>query len=265
MAHIPKESGDGTAPVTIYGPGNHDMRSPSPLCLLRTKRDLADLEAKPIPGVFLSPEEKDVTKIHVLMVGPAGTPYEGGFFHLFIECGGDYPMQAPSVRLLTTDAGRVQFHPHIYSNGRILLGSSWTPVQSIGSLLASILSLLRADAYSVGNLSSEAYQEAIDRYNSYVQHETLRVAVCDTVEACLQDNSAYPRGLAELIILQKFVGSYSRYKEIIEANLHLSGTEMKSFTGLVKGTFEYGTLLARLEDLLQRLKSKYGTNSTGSV
>ncbi|KAL1472019.1 hypothetical protein MTO96_039599 [Rhipicephalus appendiculatus] len=265
MAHAQKAAGDGASPGTLFEPSNDDAENPSLLCLLRTKRDLADLEVKPIPGVFVSQDEDHVTRIHALMVGPSGTPYEGGFFHFLIDCGANYPMQPPSVRLMTTDAGRVQFSPHVYSNGRIHLGASWTPVQSIGSLLASMSSLLRADVYSAGHLSAEAYQEAISRHNYFLQHETLRVAVCDAVEACLRGNSEYPRGLAELVVLQKFVSYYNRYKEIIEASLHLSGKEMRSFAGSVKGTFDYHSLLARLEDLLERLKSTYGSNSSANV
>ncbi|KAH7950721.1 ubiquitin-conjugating enzyme E2 Z [Rhipicephalus sanguineus] len=265
MAHAQKAAGDGIPSGTPLCPSNDEAESPSLLCLLRTKRDLADLEVKPIPGVFVSPDEDHATKIHALMVGPSGTPYEGGFFHFLIDCGADYPMQPPSVRLMTTDAGRVQFSPHIYSNGIIHLGASWTPVQSIGSLLASMSSLLRADAYSAGHLSDETYREAMSRHNALLQHETLRVAVCDMVEACLQGNSAYPRGLAELVVLQKFVGYYNRYKEIIEANLHLSGKEMRSFAGSLKGTFDYSALMARLEDLRERLQRKYGTNSSSNV
>ncbi|KAH6930544.1 hypothetical protein HPB50_014671 [Hyalomma asiaticum] len=265
MAHAHKASGDSNPSVPFVGPWNEDVRSPSLLCLLRTKRDLADLEAKPIPGVSVSPVDDDVTKIHVLMIGPADTPYEGGFFHFFIECGADYPMQPPSVRLLTTDAGRVQFSQHIYCNGNIFLDPYWTPTQSIGSLLASILSLLQADAYSQGHLPAETYQQAMSRHISYVQHETLRVAVCDTVEACLQGNSRYPPDMAERVIPHTFLGYYNRYREIIEANLHLSGREMRTFAGSHKGIFQYNVLLVRLDDLLQRLKNKYGTSSSASA
>ncbi|KAL3200270.1 hypothetical protein MRX96_043533 [Rhipicephalus microplus] len=113
---------------------------------------------------------------------------------------------------MTTDAGRVQFSPHVYSNGRIHLAASWTPVQTIGSLLASMSSLLRADVYSVGHLSEETYREAISRHNAYLQHETLRVAVCDAVEACLQGTYGCPRGLAELVVVQKF----HRWRRVIQ-------------------------------------------------
>nr|XP_037279809.1 ubiquitin-conjugating enzyme E2 Z-like [Rhipicephalus microplus] len=136
--------------------------------------------------------------------------------------------------------------------------ASWTPVQTIGSLLASMSSLLRADVYSVGHLSEETYREAINRHNAYLQHETLRVAVCNAVEACLQGTYGCPRGLAELVVVQKFVSYYNRYREIIEFNLHLSGKEMRTFAGSLKGTFDYHVLLDRLEDLLERLTSTYG-------
>ncbi|KAH8023624.1 hypothetical protein HPB51_015120 [Rhipicephalus microplus] len=90
MAQAQKAAGDGAFPEALFDAPIDDAEAPSLLCLLRMKRDLADLEVKPIPGVFVAPDEAHATKIHALMVGPSGTPYEGGFFHFFVDCGINY-------------------------------------------------------------------------------------------------------------------------------------------------------------------------------
>ncbi|XP_077564502.1 ubiquitin-conjugating enzyme E2 Z-like [Haemaphysalis longicornis] len=88
---------------------------------LASDRDIKDLHEQPPPGVFAVPEEQNITKIHGLVVGPSDTPYEGGFFHFLVRCPPDYPIAPPRVRLLTTDGGRVRFHPHLHANGRVCL------------------------------------------------------------------------------------------------------------------------------------------------
>ncbi|KAL1470844.1 hypothetical protein MTO96_040257 [Rhipicephalus appendiculatus] len=159
-----------------------------PACLLRIKRDIAELNADPPPGIFIAPEENDVTKVKAIVMGPKGTPLEGGFFHLRVEFTDRYPLEPPKVRFLTTDSGRVRFNEHIYLCGSICLstlnthGSSWSPAQSLSSLLISIQSLL-------SEIPKFTAQDDNERCQFVLEHETIRVAVCDTVEACLQDNS----------------------------------------------------------------------------
>ncbi|KAL3222454.1 hypothetical protein MRX96_004916 [Rhipicephalus microplus] len=53
------------------------------VCVSRVKKDVADIARDPPPGIYVAPNENDVTRIDALVVGPSGTPYEGGFlwFH----------------------------------------------------------------------------------------------------------------------------------------------------------------------------------------
>ncbi|KAL1485164.1 hypothetical protein MTO96_032143 [Rhipicephalus appendiculatus] len=103
-------------------------------CLERVKRDLAEFHVDPPPGVFMAPEEDNMTTIHAVVMGAKGTSYHGDFFHLLMKCTNDYPMSPPQVRFMTTDGGRVQFSPHIKAGGHICLsllgtmtGQPWTP------------------------------------------------------------------------------------------------------------------------------------------
>ncbi|KAH9368110.1 hypothetical protein HPB48_013748 [Haemaphysalis longicornis] len=126
------------------------------------------------------------SQIHALVIGPLDTPYEGGFFHFFIKCPTDYPIAPPRVRLMTTDRGRVRFNPNLYACGKVCLsilgtwsGPSWSAAQGLGSVLVSI--------QNPGDAA---------RYNAIIQHETVRVAVCDTVESCLLENCILPPALS---------------------------------------------------------------------
>ncbi|KAH6941362.1 hypothetical protein HPB50_017101 [Hyalomma asiaticum] len=115
--------------------------------LLRVQRDIAEFIADPPPGIFIAPEEQDVRNINAIVMGPPGTPHEGGFFHFLLQCTDRYPLEPPNVRFMTTDGGRVRFNEHISKDGFICLSAlyangSWSPAQSLGSILVSIQALL---------------------------------------------------------------------------------------------------------------------------
>ena len=92
--------------------------------------------------------------VHALIIGPFDTPYEGGFFYFIINFPDDYPHQPPKAKLMTTGGGTVRFNPNLYANGKVCLsilgtwsGPSWSPVQSLSSVLLSIQSLMNEKPY----------------------------------------------------------------------------------------------------------------------
>ncbi|XP_065288647.1 ubiquitin-conjugating enzyme E2 Z-like [Dermacentor albipictus] len=250
--------------ILAWDPLGYQNEEPSPQCLMRVKRDIADFDAKPPAGLFIAPDEEDVTRIHALVVGPGGTPYEGGFFQFFMRFPSDYPLSPPRVRIMTTDAGRVRFNPNLYACGRVCLsilgtwtGPPWSPAQCLESVLISVQSLMTEKPYynEPGVVKERTPGEA-DRYGDYIQHETIRVAVCDQVEAALKESPDCPAVFREQII-KSFSESYTRYEEIVKGKLHLTGTEMKDCFSLnVTGHFQYEALLARMEGLKEQIKQK---------
>lgn len=82
-------------------------------------RDLISLLNDPPTGIFIVGDESNLKFVHTIIVGPEGTPYEGGFFYFVIKFPNDYPIQPPKVRLMTTNAGTVRFNPNFYNSGKI--------------------------------------------------------------------------------------------------------------------------------------------------
>ncbi|KAH7957785.1 hypothetical protein HPB52_022667 [Rhipicephalus sanguineus] len=175
-----------------WDPMNYLNEEPSPQCLLRVKKDIAEFNAQPPPRLFISPEESDVTQVHVLMLGAPGSPYEDGFFQFFLKFPPNYPLSPPRVRFLTTDGGRVSFHVHLYPGGKVCvttLGTGgglcdWSPAQSLSSTLISIQSLVGDNAYDCVR----------------IQYETIRVAVCDQVDAALREDAKCPPAFRKIIL-----------------------------------------------------------------
>ncbi|KAJ9595540.1 hypothetical protein L9F63_013305, partial [Diploptera punctata] len=201
-------------------------------CILRIKRDMMSIYNEPPPGLFVVPDEKDMTIIHALITGSFDTPYEGGFFYFLVRCPPDYPIRPPRVKLMTTGAGTVRFNPNLYKCGKICLsilgtwtGPSWSPAQSLSSVLISIQSLLNEKPYhNEPGFERERCPGDVVRYNDIIQHETLRVAVCGMLEneTCL----AIPEALHE-IMEKTFLEFYDCYESAVKKKLHLHGQHMQ--------------------------------------
>ncbi|KAK8761388.1 hypothetical protein V5799_027346 [Amblyomma americanum] len=168
-------SAEGSSADSLH---SHQEDPPRP-SLLSVTKDIADFFTDPPPGILISHEEGDVTKIHALIIGPQGTPYEGGFFRLRLKCPGYYPTSPAATLFLTTDAEGVRLNPHIFSGGRICLsilgtmrGPPWSPAQSVSGLLISIQSLLTEDPYY--NEPQAVDDVAASRYKTSVLHKTIR-------------------------------------------------------------------------------------------
>ena len=74
------------------------------------------------------------------IIGPVGTPYAGGLFHLNMLFPGDYPFKPPHITFTTK-----VFHPNVNTRGEIcldILKGEWTPALTVPNILLSICSLL---------------------------------------------------------------------------------------------------------------------------
>ncbi|KAK8763813.1 hypothetical protein V5799_033578 [Amblyomma americanum] len=246
-----------------------EHEEPTPQCVLRAKRDIMEIFASQPAGVFIAPEDNDITRIDALILGPSETPYEGGFFHFLIKCPREYPTQPPRVRIMTTGGGQVGLNPNFHPDGKVCLsilgtwpGPAWSPALSIESVLVSIQSIMNENPYyNHPQFQTERSPGDVSRYNTLIQHETIRVAVCDAVEACLKGNSPCPAPLRE-VILKSFLEFYDKYESVVKAQLHLTGSLINDPFGLATGLYQYKALLTRLQDLKKQVNSR---NETGCV
>jgi ubiquitin-conjugating enzyme E2 D/E len=98
-----------------------------------TKSPPANCSAGPV-------DEHDMFKWEATIVGPEGSPYAGGVFHLRITYPQDYPFKPPIVTFVTKI-----YHCNISSSGNIcldILQDQWSPALTVSQVLLSICSLM---------------------------------------------------------------------------------------------------------------------------
>ncbi|KAH6941678.1 hypothetical protein HPB50_022264 [Hyalomma asiaticum] len=207
-----------------WDPMRYANEEPSPTCLLRVKRDIADIKADPLLGIFISPDESDMDPRH--RVGTRGDSVRG-------RCPAAYPIDSPRVRLMTTDAGRVRFNRNLFNrcSTRNPITTSW----------------------------DGARPEASKLYNERVQNDTIRVAICDAVEGCLKDKPPCPGPLAEAI-LKVFAESYDKYEQKVRSLIKPPPVQPAVASSQIPGVActppSYEALLARLQELYKRVRDR---------
>ena len=236
-------------------------RKPTKECLQRVRNDLKSLTKSPLDGIFAVQDETVATVVHAVVLGPADTPYEYGFFYFILDFPDDYPQNPPRVKLMTTGGGRVRFNPNLYANGKVCLsilgtwsGPGWVPIHTLSSVLLSIQTLMSEKPYhnEPGFEAPNVLQS--NQYNDVIRHETVRVAVCEMVEDTSQSQLLPPQ--LRVLVQSLFPSFYDSYEITCQGHLHKDGQKMVDPFGDPRGTFEYAALLKRLESARDALEAE---------
>jgi ubiquitin-conjugating enzyme E2 N len=108
----------------------------------RIIKETQRLMSESVEGIQATPSEDNARHFNVIIEGPSGSPYQGGFFFLELFLPEEYPMSPPKVRFTTKI-----YHPNIDRLGRIcldILKDKWSPALQIRTVLLSIQALLSA-------------------------------------------------------------------------------------------------------------------------
>lgn len=107
----------------------------------RLALEVKKMHEEPVENCSAGPiNTNDLTKWTATIIGPIGTPYEGGIFNLNIEFSEEYPFKPPLIYFTTPI-----YHCNINARGGIcldILKNNWSPALTINKLLMSICSLL---------------------------------------------------------------------------------------------------------------------------
>lgn len=238
-----------------------------PQYIRRINNDFNEFITDPAPDIFLVPDSDNILSAHAIIVGPAGTPYEGGFFYFYMKLPYNYPIAPPKVKLMTTAQNTVRFNPNFYSNGKVCLsilgtwpGPGWSAGGTLFSALLSIQSLMTETPYhnepgfeanSSRCVSKKNRTDPALHYNDIIRHENIRVAVI----AMIEDNGNDCRNMPEFLktkIVEYFKSKISHYDKVIDDHMSLDGKTMNDPFNDPRGVFQYKALKLKLNQLKQK-------------
>ncbi|CAK9109503.1 Ubiquitin-conjugating enzyme E2 Z (E2 ubiquitin-conjugating enzyme Z) (Uba6-specific E2 conjugating enzyme 1) (Use1) (Ubiquitin carrier protein Z) (Ubiquitin-protein ligase Z) [Durusdinium trenchii] len=202
----PPEPAAPDAASTNWDPLVAALPPPTSGCLRRLGHELSGLRTEPLPGIQVAPDEEIATMVHALIEGPEGTPYEGGLFHFILLATPNYPHEPPLARFMTTGQQQVRFNPQFYTSGKVCLsilntwpGPGWNPSFSFRVVLLQLQALM--NSCPALNEPGVMMMSNPEEYNSFLRHETLRVAVLGNLEMAeetLRDEGSAPEPGAPL-------------------------------------------------------------------
>jgi ubiquitin-conjugating enzyme E2 G1 len=124
-------------------------------------KQLKQLSKNPPEGIYVGLVDDDIYEWQVMVEGPEGTLFEGGYFPARLSFPVEFPLKPPSMRFTTPGF----WHPNIYPDGKVcisilhehkedkmnsqeLMSEKWRPVLSVEAVLVSVLSMLDAPNFS---------------------------------------------------------------------------------------------------------------------
>jgi ubiquitin-conjugating enzyme E2 Z len=152
--------------------------------LRRIVSDIKELRKNPLTahGIYYEHDETDMLKGRALIIGPADTPYEDGFYLFKFIFPANYPHVPPKVEFCTSD-GLTRFNPNLYRSGKVCLsilntwtGEQWSGCQTISSVLLAMCTILNAEPLlnEPGIMKTHRDYES---YNEIIKYKNIEVAI----------------------------------------------------------------------------------------
>lgn len=244
-------------------PKNIYTNSPNSIAVTRIQFDIRQInEAAEVldkENIYFKFYEGDTvdTTYHQLLIGPADSPYHGGFYLFKAQFPDIYPFQPMTMKSLT-QGGDVRKHPNLYKCGKCCFsflgtwsGPPWTACNNSRSVAFSMRSVMTKYPLEnePGYENIKSKQEYHNTYAQLVGYFNLKYGVCNIIEKI--DSEPYSYFKSE--ILKYFIENIDLYYSQLDKYKNLEGKKEKC------GVYGF-TIVYDVNDLIQRfdkLKTKY--------
>jgi len=152
----------------------------SPAVIRRVLAELKEMQQSPPEDIRLLPLGDSLSDIQAIIVGPVGTPYEGGEFQVSLKLGSEFPQAPPKGFFLTKI-----FHPNVSKAGEICVSTlkkDWKPEMGIKNVLLTVKCLLIVPNPESA-LNEEAGRLLLENYDDYAKTARLMTSIHARAEA----------------------------------------------------------------------------------
>ncbi|KAL5525326.1 hypothetical protein ACEPAF_9196 [Sanghuangporus sanghuang] len=137
-------------------------------------KELMQLRNEPPEGIRVVSPDDNMLDVTGIVEGPAGTPYEGGYFKVKFNFTEEFPAAPPKCWFMTKI-----FHPNVSSSGEICVNTlkkDWQSAFGIGHILVTVKCLL-IYPNPESALDEEAGKLLLEDYESYCERARLITSV----------------------------------------------------------------------------------------
>ena len=188
----------------------------------RLLKDVKQIIKHPLTdnGIYYSHDETDMLKGYAMIVGPADTPYFGGFYFFEFNYPDDYPFSPPKVIFKTND-GLTRYNPNLYKCGKVCVsilntwsGDKWSSCQTINSILLTLCSLLNESPLENEPGQSKTSKDFVP-YQKSIEFSNINFAICDIINLS-KHKIPYPFQVFYSFMKENFVKNYDKLLEFVE-------------------------------------------------
>ena len=144
------------------------------------------------PGVHVRAFEKRTDLLRAVIVGPAGTPYDGFLFWFDLQLPETYPSDPPSMHYHAWNLSE-RLNPNLYEKGKVCLsllgtwsGPGWDPESStLLQLLVSVQGLVLVDKPYYNEPGNDTHAGTVEgEQQSMLYNENARLLALQATTAC---------------------------------------------------------------------------------
>ena len=127
--------------------------TPPKQCLSRLSKELKALQKDPLPNISAMPLEDNILEWHYMILGPKGSPFEGGCYHGKLRFPPEYPFKPPAIYMLTPN-GRFKPNTKLCLSMSDFHPETWNPLWSVSSVITGLYTFWLDNARTLGSIET---------------------------------------------------------------------------------------------------------------